>query len=160
MKVITLTITALALSLALAQPALSHCEIPCGIYGDKMRFDMIEEHIQTIDKAMKQIAELSAAGEKNYNQIVRWTTNKDKHAVELQYIVYQYFLTQRIKPVEHSQGDDYAKYQTHLELLHKMLVHAMKAKQTIDTAHVDALRELAQEFRASYLGPEGEAHTH
>ena len=24
--------------------ASAHCEIPCGIYGDEMRFDMIEEN--------------------------------------------------------------------------------------------------------------------
>lgn len=160
MKFVTLVVVAFTFTFGLVQPAFSHCEVPCGIYGDKMRFDMIEEHLVTIEKAMKQIVELSSAGDKNYNQIVRWTTNKERHAVELQHIVHQYFLTQRIKPADTSQGDDYARYQKHLELLHRMLVHAMKSKQTTDTGHVDALRELAQEFRTSYLGPEGEAHAH
>jgi nickel superoxide dismutase len=158
MKTVPLVVIALAVlafSVALVQPALSHCEVPCGIYNDKMRLDTIEEHITTIEKAMQQIVELSSAGDKNYNQIVRWITNKEKHAEELQHIVHQYFLTQRVKPVEHAQAEDYAKYQKHLELLHKMLVHAMKSKQTTDIEHVDALRKLAKEFRASYLGPEG-----
>jgi nickel superoxide dismutase len=160
MKTLTVTLLVLALSAALAQPLFAHCEVPCGIYGDKMRFDMIEEHITTIEKSMNQIVELSGAGEINYNQLVRWINNKDQHAVELQHIVSQYFLTQRIKPVDSTKGDDYAKYQKHLELCHKMIVHAMKSKQTTDLAHIEALRALNKEFRASYLGPEGEAHEH
>ncbi len=160
MRRFTFLLVTAVISFTLAAPAFSHCEIPCGIYDDKMRFDMMEEHITTIEKSMKQIVELSAAGEKNYNQIVRWVSNKDEHADALQTIVHQYFLTQRIKPVEHSGGDAYAKYQKHIELLHKMLVHAMKSKQTTDSAHIAALRDLVGEFRASYLGPEGEAHKH
>ena len=38
----------------------AHCQIPCGIYGDEMRFQMLEEHITTIEKSMKLIGELSA----------------------------------------------------------------------------------------------------
>ncbi len=37
----------------------SHCQIPCGIYGDPARFDMLAEHITTIEKSMKQITDLS-----------------------------------------------------------------------------------------------------
>ena len=155
MKRLTLALIATALLLPIAGPAFSHCEVPCGIYDDKMRLEMIAEHITTIEKSMKQIVELSAAGEKNFNQIVRWTNSKDEHAEQLQHIVHQYFLTQRIKPAEHSAPDDYAKYQIHLELLHKMLVHAMKAKQTTDTAHTDALRKLLESFGESYLGDKG-----
>jgi len=160
MKTFLISAVFVAATLASVRPARSHCEIPCGIYNDRMRLDMIAEHITTIEKSMNQIVELSAAGDKNYNQIVRWVTNKEEHANELQHVVTQYFLTQRIKPADPSSKEDYAKYRKHLELLHKMLVSAMKAKQTTDLAHVAALRALADEFRASYLGPEGEAHTH
>jgi nickel superoxide dismutase len=160
MKTFLISALVVAATLASVRPARSHCEIPCGIYNDRMRLDMIAEYITTIEKSMNQIVELSAAGDKNYNQIVRWVTNKEEHANELQHVVTQYFLTQRIKPVDPASGEEYAKYQKHLELLHKMLVFAMKAKQTTDLAHVATLRALAAEFRASYLGPEGEAHTH
>jgi nickel superoxide dismutase len=159
MKTLTTALLAVALCAAIAAPVFSHCEIPCGIYGDKMRFDMIEEHITTIEKSMNSITELSQAGEKNYNQLVRWINNKEAHATELQHIVEQYFLTQRIKPVDEG-GDGYATYQKHLELCHRIIVHAMKAKQTTDLSHIEALRALTKEFRASYLGPEGEAHEH
>jgi len=160
MKLIA-TVTLLTVALVMwAAPVLSHCEVPCGIYGDKMRFEMIAEHITTIEKSMKMITELGSAGEMNYNQIVRWVNNKEQHATEIQHIVSQYFLTQRIKPVDHSKADDYAKYTAHLEMLHHMLVYAMKCKQTTDAAMVNHLREATANFRASYLGPEEEAHTH
>jgi nickel superoxide dismutase len=155
MRKLTFAVVLAGLTMALAAPVFSHCEIPCGIYDDEMRLDMIAEHITTIEKSMKQIVELSAAGDKNYNQIVRWIDNKEEHAEQLQHIVYQYFMTQRIKPVEKADMEAYAKYQKHLELLHKMLVEAMKSKQTTDTAHTDALRKLLKDFRGSYLGSEG-----
>jgi len=56
--------------------AAAHCEIPCGIYDDQMRIRFIAEDITTIEKAMKQIDELSAKVPLNYNQLVRWISNK------------------------------------------------------------------------------------
>lgn len=160
MKLLTTTIL-LALALALwAAPVFSHCEIPCGIYGDKMRFEMIEEHITTIEKSMKMIVELGGEGAMNDNQMVRWVNNKETHATRIQHIVNQYFMTQRIKPVDESEAEDHAKYSAHLEMLHHMLVYAMKCKQTTDAATVTRLRDVTASFRASYLGPEGEAHSH
>jgi nickel superoxide dismutase len=86
-----------ALLVASAQPLFAHCEVPCGIYNDQMRIDMIREDITTIEKAMKEITALAGQSPVNYNQIVRWTMNKEEHAEKLQYIVQQYFMTQRIK---------------------------------------------------------------
>ena len=67
----------------LASLAWPHCQVPCGIYNDQMRFDMIGEHIATIEKSIKQITELSAEPKPNMNQIVRWVNNKDEHADEI-----------------------------------------------------------------------------
>ena len=50
----------------------SHCEIPCGIYDDEMRINMIAENITTVEKSMKQIIELSGQDKQNMKQIVRW----------------------------------------------------------------------------------------
>ncbi|MEJ2056323.1 MAG: superoxide dismutase [Ni] [Desulfofustis sp.] len=126
----------------LAVQAYSHCEIPCGIYDDEMRMAMIEEHAATIEKSMNEIVELEKGG--NANQLVRWITNKENHATELQHIVTQYFMTQRIKfDAEH--------YDKKLAALHKMLVYAMKCKQTTDTANVDMLRQAAEEFHQLYF---------
>lgn len=137
-------------ALLLSVSAWAHCEIPCGIYDDEARFKMLEENITTIEKSMNQIKELSAAAEKNYNQIVRWVTNKDEHAEKFQNTVWQYFLTQRIKPVSpDSAGYDHYVAQT--TNFHEMLVYAMKCMQTTDQANVDKLRELTGKARELYF---------
>ncbi len=128
-----------------ASQAAAHCEIPCGIYDDEMRIRMIGEHITTIEKSMNEIKKLGKETPKNYNQLIRWVVNKEEHADELQEIVTQYFMTQRIKT-------DAEEYTRKIELLHKMLVQAMKCKQTIDLDHVETLRKLLKEFQDLYLG--------
>ncbi len=150
----------LFMSLFLVHPAFPHCEIPCGIYADEMRFDMIDEHITTIEKAMNQITELPKAGDKNYNQLVRWIGNKEDHAKEMQHIVHQYFMTQRVKPADEKDAENYKKYVKQMTLLHQMLVYAMKAKQTTDLDNVTKLRSLLEEFRTAYFGPGHEKHIH
>ncbi|MHC4552675.1 MAG: superoxide dismutase [Ni], partial [Planctomycetota bacterium] len=74
-KVVVLSMSAVLMFMASSE-VFSHCEIPCGIYDDPMRIRMIDEHIQTIEKSMKQIQELQKTDEINYNQLVRWTINK------------------------------------------------------------------------------------
>jgi len=143
MKKHLLTIIILFSSLfILAAQAYSHCEIPCGIYDDEMRMTMIEEHAATIEKSMNQIIELEKGGDAN--QLVRWVSNKEHHANELQHIVTQYFMTQRIK-------FDAENYNKKMAALHKILVYAMKCKQTTDTANVDMLRKAAEEFHQLYF---------
>jgi nickel superoxide dismutase len=132
----------------------AHCQIPCGIYTDSMRFDMIDEHIATIEKSMQQINELSAAEPVNYNQLVRWINNKDQHAQEIQDIVDHYFMTQRVKSVPEDDGG-YDDYIASLKLLHGMLVSAMKCKQTVDPTHVEALRKLNADYKALYFKDHG-----
>jgi nickel superoxide dismutase len=122
--------------------ALAHCEIPCGIYDDGARMKMIFEHATTIEKSMQKITELEKGNEAN--QLVRWVTNKEKHAELLQNIVTQYFMTQRIKL-------DAKDYDKKITALHKMLIFSMKCKQTIDLANVEKLRGAAQEFEKLYF---------
>jgi nickel superoxide dismutase len=123
----------------------AHCEIPCGIYDDQLRSDLIAEHTTTIEKSMKKIVELSKQNPVNYNQLVRWISNKEKHADEIQHLVTQYFMTQRLKP-------DAKKYSEKLAVLHKMLIYAMKCKQSTDVAHISTLRSLLKEFEILYFG--------
>jgi len=152
-KTVLLIVTACGLLLFAASPTVfSHCEIPCGIYGDPMRLDMMAEHIETIEKSMKQIQELSAAGDKNYNQLVRWIVNKEKHADDFSNIVTQYFMKQRLKPAEQSDQKAYKEYIHKLTLLHKMMVYSMRCKQTTDLANIEKLRSYLGQFRAAYLG--------
>lgn len=136
------------LFLAVTGPALAHCEVPCGIYDDEARTNAIAEHITTIEKAMKQITELGSQSPVNYNQVVRWVNTKEQHATDIQAIVSQYFLTQRIK----SDAKDYEKK---LASLHQMLVSAMQCKQTTDLANVAKLKTALKEFEVLYYG-----HTH
>lgn len=128
----------------------SHCQIPCGIYNDQMRFDMMAEHITTIEKAMGMITMLSEADKPNMNQIVRWIQNKEDHADELSHIITHYFMAQRIKQAAESDTKAYNQYVRKLVLLHQMLVYSMKAKQTTDQANVEKLRSLLTEFQAAY----------
>lgn len=135
-----------------AQLAHAHCEIPCGIYDDHMRIHMLEEHITTMEKAIKEIQDLTGkTTPKDYNQLVRWIQNKEKHAEEFQHIVWQYFLTQRIKPVAPDQGEAYQEYLKKVELLHQLSFYAMKVKQNVDTQYTDKLRELLAEFEKLYF---------
>ncbi len=142
----------LSLTFFVVPKAFPHCEIPCGIYDDQMRLTMIEEHIATIEKAMKQIIELSAQSPQNMNQIVRWIVNKEKHAQEIQHIISQYFMTQRVKLADKKDSVAYKMYVEKLILCHQILVYAMKTKQTTDLDHVEKLRSLVQGFKVAYFG--------
>jgi len=154
MKKVAVIAVSLAMSLFTASVAFSHCQVPCGIYTDELRFEMFEEHIATLEKSMKEIVRLSNEGEKNYNQIVRWVTNKDLHADEFSDIVTYYFLAQRVKPVEDKTSAEYTAYVQKLTLLHEMMVYAMKAKQTTDLSHIEKLRSLVAQFHEAYFGPD------
>jgi nickel superoxide dismutase len=143
-------IIAIAL-IALGTQAFAHCEIPCGIYGDRMRIDMIKEDLTTIEKGMKQITELSAQDPINYNQLVRWINVKEEHANKIHDIIYQYFMTQRVKPVTSPDAPGRNKYITQLTLLQQMLVSTMKCKQTTDLQHVQDTRALLDQFVDAYF---------
>ncbi|WP_347838504.1 superoxide dismutase [Ni] [uncultured Draconibacterium sp.] len=132
--------------------AKAHCEIPCGIYGDSVRIALLYEHIETIEKSMNQINELSKAENPDYNQLVRWVMNKEEHAKKMQDIVSQYFLHQRVKPTLASNDEAYRKYTKQLELLHHILVFAMKSKQSTDVAITETLREKVHLFEHAYFG--------
>lgn len=147
MKKIILIFCALLL---LPAPAFSHCQIPCGIYDDEMRLDMIEEDILTVEKSMNQINELSKAQEKDYNQIVRWVDNKDAHADKISETASYYFMAQRVTPVGMEDKEGYALYAKKLALLHELIYYSMKAKQTTDLSYVEKLRSALKGFRDVY----------
>ena len=140
-----------------AQKSFAHCEIPCGIYNDELRIALLYEHFTTIEKAMTKITGLSEGSEADYMMITRWTMAKEEHAKKVQDIVDQYFLTQRVKPVDESDAEKFTKYQQMLTALHHITVYAMKAKQTTDQKNVEHLRKALGQFEALYF--EGE-HRH
>ena len=158
-KLISLSILAFLLTGSMKLHA--HCEVPCGIYGDEMRVGMIKEHIATIEKAMVQIDELSAASPVNYNQLVRWISTKEDHANQLQEIASQYFLTQRLKPADPSDQAAYQKYITQLTLMHEIIILAMKAKQSTDLENISKLKAAVDKFEVAYFGHKlDEGHSH
>ena len=136
------------------QRTYAHCEIPCGIFDDSVRVALIKEHITTIEKSMNEINALSSEADPNYNQLIRWVINKEEHAKKIQDIVSQYFLHQRIKPVDPSDKEAYIKYQKQLEVLHHISVYAMKSKQSTDLKNIEILRAKVEEFEGMYF------HTH
>jgi nickel superoxide dismutase len=153
------SIAVLAL-IAYTAPAAAHCQIPCGIYDDELRVQLIEEHIGTVEKSMKKIVEIAAQDDEDYNQMVRWVGNKETHAQEIQDIVTAYFMAQRIKPPKDHSDEDAVKVYLHkLALLHAIQIHAMKAKQSTNLEEIESLRNLTAKFRTAYFGEEG-GHGH
>ena len=145
-----LLLCAAAATMLAATEARAHCEIPCGIYGDDLRFAMLDEDITTIEKSMKLIVELSADPAANANQITRWVINKEHHADHIREIVTQYFMTQRIKLPDPSDDMAVEAYKEQLAMLHKMLVYAMKSKQSTDQANTRVLHDTVHEFKEAY----------
>ncbi|MEZ5975229.1 MAG: superoxide dismutase [Ni], partial [Planctomycetota bacterium] len=141
-------------------PAIApvHCQVPCGIYSDKLRVAMMREDCATIEKAMTQLATTPEAA-LDRQQMVRWVTTKDDHASKIQALVADYWLAQRIKlPAEDADAAALAKYHQQLSLLHRITVEAMKCKQTLDAGHVKALLAALDAFNATYFSAEDLKH--
>jgi nickel superoxide dismutase len=138
----------------LTSKSYAHCEVPCGIYDDEMRIHQIREYINTIEKSMIAVKELSQGinDPLTLNQAVRWINNKEEHAKKIQQIVWQYFFTQRVKPVDPKNKEKYNKYLKKLELLNKLSFYAMKAKQSVDIEVIKKLRNTLEKFEEVYFG--------
>ena len=136
---------------------LAHCQVPCGIYNDAARIIQIQEDFSTIQKAMTKIKELSQQQDAtSMNQLTRWVMTKEDHASKIQKVVSDYFLTQRIKAkTEGSEFDTYVKQTT---TLHKILVSAMKCKQTVDSRHADDGLHQIETFIDLYFDTHGKEH--
>ena len=145
-----ISIGALIAGLLMPTIVLAHCQIPCGIYDDATRFTLLEEHVTTIEKSTNEIIRLSKEKTPDWNQLVRWVENKDKHADELSEIVSAYFMAQRIKPADTKDTEAHIAYMKQLSRLHEMLIYAMKAKQTLELENVKKLRSLIAEFKDDY----------
>ena len=149
MKTLNKSLATLVVVLLSSQLIYAHCEIPCGIYGDQTRIDLIKENISTIEKSMKQINELSSSKKPDHNQLVRWVINKEEHAKKIQDIVSQYFLHQRIKIGAEPGTHEFDDYLHKLTLCHQLLVYSMKCKQSSDVENIKKLRESLQKFESA-----------
>ncbi len=136
--------------IAVTMQSFGHCEVPCGIYDDQARVKMMYEHIATITKCMTEINKLGQEGKPNYNQLVRWITTKDDHANQLQHVITQYFMTQRLIPTAKGEKN-YDKYISELTMMHELLVKAMKCKQTVDPSIPEGMQKTLHDFQHSYF---------
>ena len=152
MKKSLIILSLFVMTFTLSKTTFAHCEVPCGIYTDELRIELIKEHFQTIEKAMKQIVEIQSAEEVNYNQLVRWINTKEHHANLIQEISEQYFLTQRVKFADPADAEKYKKYISQLTSLHELIVYSMKSKQTTDVGNVEKMKKALVDFENSYFG--------
>lgn len=129
--------------------ALGHCQVPCGIYGDQMRFEQMLEDEHTISKAQLEINKIAEGtmSAQSINQAARWVSTKEEHATKIQNTIAAYFMAQRIK----ADGDNYSKK---LQSAHAVMVAAMKCKQSADPETAKALEKAIFDFYRAYEGKE------
>ena len=133
-------------ALVVAKSAYAHCQVPCGVYGDQRRFETMLEDTKTIGRAVEEIHKLAGKSDAlSSNQLTRWVMTKEDHASNTQKIIAEYFMTQRIKTSD-------PKYGEKLMAAHKVMVAAMKAKQTVDPTSVKALNDSILKFYEAYEG--------
>jgi len=137
----------------------AHCQVPCGIYDDAVRIIQIREHVTTIEKAMKQIDQLTSdeSSAQNMNQLVRWINTKEEHATFIQSIIADYFLAQRIKPKQNNEAGR-QQYVDQTLLLQQIIVAAMKSKQTVDKSEPGLVSTLLNQFVELYFNEHGKEH--
>jgi nickel superoxide dismutase len=147
------TLLALIASTVLCSTVFAHCQVPCGIYGDQLRFEQLLEDTKTIAKAQGQINELAADAKsgQDSNQLVRWVVTKEAHAGSIQNVIADYFLAQRIK-------SDSPRYTDQLKAAHVVTVAAMKCKQSTDAATASALEKAIHDLYRAYEGKEPDFH--
>lgn len=122
----------------------AHCQVPCGIYADNNVIAKMHTDYETIEKASKQINELSKDPIANAHQVVRWVNNKESHAQAIQETVTNYFLAQRLKLGE--VETDQESYLKKLTTCHKVIVAAMKCKQSANPEAVETLHKELHTF--------------
>lgn len=135
-----------------APKPVPHCQVPCGIYTDQLRFESMLEDTKTIAKSIGAINDFAAnvgggMSGNSLNQVSRWVSTKEDHASHIQEVMASYFFAQRIKA-------DHKDYTGQLASAHRVIVAAMKAKQAADPATATALKDAIYDFYRAYEGKE------
>ena len=126
--------------------AFGHCQVPCGIFADQHRFEQMLEDQSTIEKAGKLIAELSGKTDAlSRNQLSRWVATKEAHANNIQKVIAEYFMAQRIKASAKN-------YEKQLVSAHAVIVAAMKCKQNVDGDSAANLKNAILALHKAYEG--------
>jgi nickel superoxide dismutase len=133
-KMLSILFFAAASVFGFSQTGYAHCQIPCGIYDDHARVQMMLEDAATVEKSIKLISELSGKTDaQSQNQLVRWVMNKEKHAQNIISSISDYFLTQRVKSSQENYAERLIKH-------HTVIVAAMAAKQNADMSFANSLK--------------------
>ena len=139
---IVLAVVALGFSPATQQEVKAHCQVPCGIYNDKARVAMMNEHAQTIIKSIESIKSENINNARN----VRWVITRDHHADKIVNLVCDYFLLQRVK-----KTDD--NYDSRLKALHAIMLAAISVKQKPTSDAATSLVNKINVFSNMYFKP-------
>jgi len=137
-----------ALSFLAPATISAHCQVPCGIFDNNNVISKMHTDFETIEKASAQIIELSKDSAANIHQITRWVMVKEAHAQALQETVSNYFLAQILKLTE--ADTDQETYLKKLTTCHKVIVAAMKCKQSTDPAAVKMLHDQLHVFETLF----------
>lgn len=130
-----------------------HCQVPCGIFDDPKLVSELKEACSTIRKAVAQLEELSKdLTALNFNQMTRWTKTKEEHSAVIIEKVTEYCLCQRVKPI----GDPKTPFKSEsdyteaLQAHHKVMLAAVKCKQSVDLSLVSALESAVSDMCKMY----------
>ena len=93
----------------------------------------------------------SKSSAQDSNQLIRWINTKEEHANNIQKILTEYFLVQRIKPSN-------KKYIDQISTIHQVLILAMKCKQTVAVNYVDDGINIIEKFIDIYFDKHGKDH--
>jgi len=149
-NILFILVTGAAVLLCTTPTVMSHCEIPCGIYNDAIRLDMIAENITTIEKAMNNISELSSTKEVNYNQLIRWVNTKEEHAEKTKHEI-------RVIWGDYLKEQHFANHPTAQDLVHKIMMLGSKSRQGVDRDNAVQLVEAVNDFAEIFWATKGVA---
>lgn len=121
----------------------AHCQLPCGIYHDDLRFAMLDEDIETINKAITEIKNNSDGSAEDNNQLVRAVNLKDEYADEIAHTMSFYFLQQRIT-------SEHKNFTELLNSSYKILQFSAKIKSSLDGTLVEKLSQEIANFKKLY----------
>ena len=139
--------TVIAISIAVIN---AHCQLPCGLYNDDIQFAKISQDAETISRACVLILQ-TQTDPNSLNQAIRAINTKDAVADDLIDVVANYFLAQRIVPVE-PDGDNqaYERYVRQLVLTNKIIRAAALCKQSSEPEKAEELKQLIQQFQHAF----------
>ncbi len=124
--------------------AQAHCQLPCGIFDDHARIQMMLEDAVTIERSMILIDKMSDKTDpRSQNQLVRWVMNKEYYSQNIITIISDYFLAQRVNSTQKDFKERLVKH-------HEVMIAAMRTKQNVDLKYVERLKQTINALSVYY----------